>query len=430
MANWSPLREALARVNDRVTFAWADLDELVGGLPPSAYNHAAFWKGDRPGWPGFTTVDVRVGQSVTFVRRATSTTAIRPRTTQNVTQRQRGGTAAAVDIVLVGCVKTKLHRPAPARELYTSSLFRKARCYAESTGNTWFVLSAEHGLVSPDTVLQPYNLQLSETSREYRRAWGLQVAQQLKKRTGPLAGKVIEVHAGSAYADAIRVHLVTEGADVLEPLHGLRQGERLAWYGHHDKAPAPTLPSVAASPDVAALVAQLSSDADAVAPTDFLLSGATGLRVPGLYSWWVDLDGAATLSVGLRHRIEAGIIYAGLAGATRSRSGRKSTNSLWGRIRGMHLGSRHEFSTFRLSLGSILASARGESQIDESQLTAWMHEHLRLVAVPFEDADALNDVETAVLAALNPPLNLNKLPPSPVRERLSELRRRYGRTSR
>ena len=48
----------------------------------------------------------------------------------------------------------------------------------------------------------------------------------------------------------------------------------------------------------------------------------------------------------------------------------------------MHLGGRHEFSTFRLSLGSILAVARDTADIDEEHLTEWMHAHLSLIALP------------------------------------------------
>ena len=125
--------------------------------------------------------------------------------------------------------------------------------------------------------------------------------------------------------------------------------------------------------------------------------------------------------------MQAGLIYAGLAGATRSRSGRKSKNTLWGRIKTMHLGGRHQFSTFRLSLGSILAEARGDDEIDEAALTAWMHAHLRLVAVPVADADTLGDVETDVLGELNPPLNLDKVKRDPLRVQLSALRKKYGR---
>lgn len=61
------------------------------------------------------------------------------------------------DLVLIGCVKSKLGVPAPAEELYVSPLFRKRRAYAESAGTPWFVLSAEHGLLAPSDVVAPYD---------------------------------------------------------------------------------------------------------------------------------------------------------------------------------------------------------------------------------------------------------------------------------
>lgn len=53
-----------------------------------------------------------------------------------------------------------------------------------------------------------------------------------------------------------------------------------------------------------------------------------------------------------------------------------------------------------------------------------MYEHLRVVAIPVADADILDQLETRVLGALDPPLNLAKMPRTPVRERLTDLRRR------
>lgn len=58
-------------------------------------------------------------------------------------------------ITLVGCVKSKLKTPAKARDLYTSSYFAKMRDYAERVAGRWFILSAKHGLVSPDQRLTP-----------------------------------------------------------------------------------------------------------------------------------------------------------------------------------------------------------------------------------------------------------------------------------
>lgn len=426
MADWAPLRELLTEVGDRRRFTWAELDALVGGLPRSAYVHSAFWKGDRSGWSGFTTEEVRVGTSVTFVRRQGAVPRDRPPRADSSAPRQDAG--GAVDVVLVGCVKRKLARPAPAQDLYTSALFRKERAYAESTGAAWFILSAEHGLVEPTQVLEPYELRLSTLPRAQRLIWGRDVVHALVQSHGQLAGKTVEIHAGAAYVNAVREPLVAEGAEIVDPLRGLTMGERLAWYGRFE--PRAFVGRVTADLEVTDLVRRLTTQADAETPAELTAREGVGLRGPGLYSWWVDASGAADLSLGLGEHVAEGLIYAGLAGATRSRSGRRSKNTLWGRLNGMHLGSRHEFSTFRLSLGSILASALGATEIDEDQLTTWMFRHLQVVAVPVEDADALDSMETRVLAALDPPLNLQKMERTPIRSRLTNLRRQHGRRPR
>lgn len=152
---------------------------------------------------------------------------------------------------------------------------------------------------------------------------------------------------------------------------------------------------------------------------------ATGLDLPGLYSWWVDPEGAAELSLGLGLPIEAGLIYAGQAGATRTRSGKASTNTLRGRLVGMHLGGRRRFSTFRRTLGAILDAGQGpdEPGLSEPALTAWMKEHLRVAVVGFASGDGLAAVESELLTRLDPPLNLAGRPRTPVRSRLTTLRR-------
>src|SRR3954447_14096987 len=122
MADWTPLRTLLADVVSEVTLAWNGLDSMVGGLPPSAYKHSAFWKGARSGWAGFTTSAVHVGQSVTFVRVGQSPSSAPPLPSPSPDQ-----PLDAPDLVLIGCVKQKLPVPAAAKDLYTSPLFRKGR---------------------------------------------------------------------------------------------------------------------------------------------------------------------------------------------------------------------------------------------------------------------------------------------------------------
>jgi len=322
----------------------------------------------------------------------------------------------SANVVLVGCVKTKRAHGAAAKDLYVSDYFLKMRSFAEASGRPWFILSAEHGLVDPDQWLEPYERYLPDTSRDYRLAWGEKVAQQLEDAVGPLSDLVVDIHAGAAYVESVQRSLGRHGARVIDQLKGLSFGRRLSWYVDHAGRGA------AAAPDG---LAALRDRQTARTLEDVMSSQGVGLRAPGLYSWWVDEAGAADLARGLVHPIEPGLIYAGLAGATRS-GGLTCSNTRWGRIATMHLGKKHEFSTLRRSLGSVLAEASSQNAIDETQLTAWMYAHLRVVLVPVADADTLDELETAVLTELDPPFNLAKVAKTPVRQELSRLRKKYA----
>lgn len=69
---------------------------------------------------------------------------------------------------LLGRASQKLRCPAPARELYVSPLFKKASVYAEQTCDRWYVLSAKHGLVHPDVVLELYDMRLGSIPADRR----------------------------------------------------------------------------------------------------------------------------------------------------------------------------------------------------------------------------------------------------------------------
>lgn len=170
-------------------------------------------------------------------------------------------------------------------------------------------------------------------------------------------------------------------------------------------------------------VRQLANAVSAMTPAEFLASKGADLKTAGLYSWWVDASGAADLSRGLGLPINAGVIYAGQAGATRLRSRSKSKSTLWSRLSRNHLGGNHRSSTLRRTLGSILASADHWSEVDEAALTAWMCEHLRVIPIPVADRESLDLLESEVVASLDPPFNLSKVPTSAIRRRLTVLRR-------
>lgn len=134
-------------------------------------------------------------------------------------------------IGLVGCVKSKVDHSAPAQDLYTSPLFRGRRAAVERTCDRWFVLSALHGLVEPDDLLDPYDQTLKDASRTERRRWSHQVLQDLEYQIGSLAGHTFEIHAGRDYvAWGLESGLRERGAVVELPVEGLTLGQQLSHY--------------------------------------------------------------------------------------------------------------------------------------------------------------------------------------------------------
>ena len=136
----------------------------------------------------------------------------------------------SADVILIGCVSKKEERAKPAKDLYNSPLFVRRRAYAERASRPWFVLSALHGLVAPETVLEPYNRTLREMLEAERIAWGKGVVEQLEAKLGSLQGMVFELHAGEDYARSLEAFLRSRGASVARPVRGLTIGRQLQWY--------------------------------------------------------------------------------------------------------------------------------------------------------------------------------------------------------
>lgn len=141
-------------------------------------------------------------------------------------------------IYLVACVAAKRSVAAPARDLYTSAWFRKARTVAERDGDRWYVLSALHGLLGPDDSVEPYEYTLAHVSASERRAWSRRVLAELER---VLSGtERIVVLAGMRYRRDLVPALRERGHEVGVPLEGLRIGHQLqrlnAWLeaGHGD----------------------------------------------------------------------------------------------------------------------------------------------------------------------------------------------------
>ena len=120
------------------------------------------------------------------------------------------GTGAA-RVLLLGSSGPTGVAAGPVAGLFSSEGFARARDDALAAGVPWFVLSAKHGLLDPDDVVGPYEVQLGDQSSGYRSAWGEWVVAQLADRL-QLDGTVVEVHGGVDFAQPLRHPLALRGA--------------------------------------------------------------------------------------------------------------------------------------------------------------------------------------------------------------------------
>jgi hypothetical protein len=65
--------------------------------------------------------------------------------------------------------------------------------------------------------------------------------------------------------------------------------------------------------------------------------------------------------------------------------------------------------------------------VTEAEISGWMSYHLGVVPWPSTAARSLLSVERTVLSAIDPPLNLDEVPSTPLRTKLTQLRRSFGR---
>jgi len=86
-------------------------------------------------------------------------------------------------IVLLSCTKSKLDKPAPAKDMYSPSpMFQKTKVYGEALKpDKMFILSAKYGLLPMDKQIEPYDLTLKTMKKDEKDQWGSTVKDQMGK---------------------------------------------------------------------------------------------------------------------------------------------------------------------------------------------------------------------------------------------------------
>lgn len=123
-------------------------------------------------------------------------------------------------VALISCGKAKREGSWPAKDLYTSSRFRKCIKLAERDFDAYFILSALHGLVRPETKIENYNVTMKDLSKEDALNWAWKVTGEINKQVP----KSAELHlfAGKAYFNGLGQGL--EAYSLHYPLLGMKPG--------------------------------------------------------------------------------------------------------------------------------------------------------------------------------------------------------------
>ena len=187
------------------------------------------------------------------------------------------------------------------------------------------------------------------------------------------------------------------------------------------------------SPVAHEVVRQLTDRATAIHPAKFTQHREAASR-PGMYAWWGDDEACEVLGQEIGAPLSS-LLYAGQTGATKKRSGVRSSATLASRVGRQHIRGNARSSTFRLTISTLLLDRlalvpAGKGRLDRPsnlRVSDWIADHLMVGIAPFDDRDALGDVEKEVLAHLDPPLNLGDCLPSDARARISECRRMLPR---
>jgi uncharacterized protein DUF6884 len=125
-------------------------------------------------------------------------------------------TPSRARVAIVGCPKSDDHGAGQARSLHPNELFVRRVRHVEALGVPWFVASCRHGLVRPDEVVSPDDIDLADQPVPYRTSWAGFVAESLRQAVGDLGGSTVELHAGEAYVAALRGPLERLGAHVVD----------------------------------------------------------------------------------------------------------------------------------------------------------------------------------------------------------------------
>lgn len=136
------------------------------------------------------------------------------------------------NICIVGDSRAKLKTRALAENMFTAPLFKKARAYARSHSNYWYILSARYGLLKPGDLIDPYSITVDDLSDDDLFKLAQRVVQRLY-RTPVTSNDHFTMLAKSTYCKVLAPVLAARSYSFSYPLAGKGIVQQLRWLKAH-----------------------------------------------------------------------------------------------------------------------------------------------------------------------------------------------------
>ena len=132
-------------------------------------------------------------------------------------------------LVIISCGKKKADRQLQAKNLYTGNLFQRQLAWAQRFGDRIQILSAKHGIIDLDKQLEPYDVTMTDLSKDQRESLSTQVYFWYRNIHGDY-DRII-VLGSKLYVGVIRdaLEMADTSEIMLDPLQGLQIGQRISW---------------------------------------------------------------------------------------------------------------------------------------------------------------------------------------------------------
>jgi hypothetical protein len=130
-------------------------------------------------------------------------------------------------LCVVACSKSKIKESGKhkAKDLYTGGIFKKSMNYADEICDKTVILSAKHGVISPDKRISKYDFQMKDIPYDKKYKWKEQRVEELLKLSKK--GDTVVFLTPHGYKRGIISRLKKRKTEW--PLKYLRQGQQLRW---------------------------------------------------------------------------------------------------------------------------------------------------------------------------------------------------------